>query len=94
MRNAGTLRFLGLPVVSDGALQTFFDLERRADGAWSYYSLAKLATHLPKFLDPSRATLENRAVAIFRYVSGYPDTTEPPITPQEYSRASSAAAPR
>jgi hypothetical protein len=83
MRNVSTLRFLGLPVVSADQLQTFFDLERRPGGEWSYYSLAKLSTHLPEFLNPSRATLENRAVAIFRFVSGYPDTSEPPLAPTE-----------
>ncbi len=83
MRNVSTLSFLGVSLVSKDQLQTFFDLERQPDGTWSYYSLAKLATHLPAFLEPSPATLENRAVAIFRFVADYRADTEPPIARNE-----------
>jgi hypothetical protein len=83
MRNVSGLGFLGMPLVSEDALQTFFDLARNPDGTWSYYSLARLATHLPGFLEPSEATLENRAVAIFRFVAGYRDDIEPPIARNE-----------
>lgn len=81
VENAGPISWLLLPLFDPGGHQFLYYFEREAPGRWRYYSLARarLKWSFP-FLGPVESYI-NRAVAVFRHLTGIPTDREPPPAP-------------
>jgi len=75
--NSSTIRFLGLPFFQPGQIQSICFLDRESQDVWRYYSIARMARQA-SLLVGHDASLINRAVAVFRHLSGIPADREPP----------------
>jgi hypothetical protein len=75
--NTTALRFLGMPIVAPGEVQSVTFLDRESKDAWRYYSLARTGKNA-SLLPGHDASLINRAVAVFRYLAAIPADREPP----------------
>jgi Family of unknown function (DUF6675) len=76
--NVTPLRWLFLPLVAAGNIQTSYFLERETGDTWRLYSLTRVLYVLPLFdyLVPS-ASYINRAVAFYRHFAGIPPDRDP-----------------
>jgi hypothetical protein len=80
--NALPVTLLGLAVIGAGGIRTRASLEREPAGElWRYFSLTRLVSNLPAFLEPPDAALVNRAVAMFRHLARLPTDGAPPVAP-------------
>jgi hypothetical protein len=68
--NQGTIKYLGLPILSAGEIQSVTFLDREGDGVWRYYSIARTGKGASLLTGGHEASLINRAAAQFRYVAG------------------------
>jgi hypothetical protein len=79
--NAGTVRYLLIPVFQPGDAQSVYFFERESAQIWRYYSLARTSAGAGAFAALAgghEASLINRAVALYRYFAGIPTDQEPP----------------
>jgi hypothetical protein len=78
--NVTPLRWLFLPLIASGNMQTSYFLERESDGAWRLYSLTRVLYALPLLAYfGQNASYINRAVAFYRHFVGIPsDHNTPP----------------
>ena len=74
--NISGLGVLGWTMVDPGGQQARLWIASDRHGGWTYYAISRLGAGLPFGL--SRASLINRAVALFRYAAGIPTDLEPP----------------
>jgi hypothetical protein len=76
--NVTPLKKMMVTLFEPGGMQTVYIIERRAPGAWNFYSLTR--TRLASALLPvgSEASYINRAAAFYRHVAGIPTDQEPP----------------
>lgn len=77
--NLTPLTFLGLPLIPVDGQEARLWIEAEAPGRFRYYALSRLSGRLPFGL--ARASLVNRAVALFRHAAGVPTDREPPAAP-------------
>jgi hypothetical protein len=77
--NVTPMRALFVTVAAPGDIQTFYDLRRGSNGAWLFYSLTRIS-NVPPLLTYAvhGESYVNRAVAMFRYLSGVPTDRDPP----------------
>ncbi len=76
--NAGTIRFLFLPLFHPGDVQALYVLDRQADGSALFYSLTRIGMGASSLAAGHAASLVNRAMAMYRYLAGIPTDQEPP----------------
>ncbi len=78
--NVSPMKALFVTIAGPGDIQTYYDLRRGADGAWLFYSLTRIA-NVPSILTYAIRgdSYINRAVAMFRYLSGVPTDRDPAI---------------
>ena len=78
--NISAAKMLGLTVLPKGAAHTSLFVQRDHEG-WFLYSISRIASSLPGWLMPSKASHINRATALYRYLLGIKTDLEPPAAP-------------
>lgn len=73
MENASPIRFLGIPVMAAGATQYMLNFRQLTDNHWGYHGQAGVKRGLHELLPGRKASLANRAAAVFYYFAATPD---------------------
>jgi hypothetical protein len=76
--NASAIRYLLVPVLHTGDLQSVYFLDRESGDNWRYYSIVRTGKSASRLLAGNGSSAINRTVAAYRHIVGIPDTTEPP----------------
>ncbi|MDT7953178.1 MAG: DUF6675 family protein [Acetobacteraceae bacterium] len=76
--NAGTIRYLFVPLFSPGELQTLYVLDRQSEGMWAYTSLTRTLPGASSLTDGHTDSGVNRAVAMYRHIAGIASDQDPP----------------
>jgi hypothetical protein len=79
--NAGTVRYLLMPVFPSGGIQSITFLDRESRDVWRYYSIMRTSRNTSWLATGNEASSINRAVAFYRYLAGIPTDKEPPAAP-------------
>ncbi len=81
VENTGSISWLLLPLFDPGGHQFLYYLEREEGDRWRYYSLARARVKWSfAFLGAVQSYI-NRAVAVYRHLTGIPTDREPPPAP-------------
>jgi hypothetical protein len=78
VENASTMRFLHIPILHPGDMQSIYFLDRESDDVWRYYSIARTGRGASHLIAGNESSAVNRTVAFFRYFVGIPTDQEPP----------------
>jgi hypothetical protein len=78
IENVGAIRYLLIPILRSGDLQSVYFLDRESDGTWRYYSIVRTGKNASRLIAGNDSSAINRAVAVYRHLVDIPDTTEPP----------------
>jgi hypothetical protein len=70
-----------LRLFAPGDLHSLYVLEKLSPGVWGYYSLSGMREGATALLGSDRASLINRANAIYRHIADMPTDAEPPAAP-------------
>jgi hypothetical protein len=75
--NVTPVRWWALTLYKPGDLRTFYFLDQRSPGIWSYYSLTRIGGGRWLMTGHENSYI-NRVVALYRYIAGIPTDLEPP----------------
>lgn len=78
IRNQRAVQPLAHPKISAGGYRHLFIFEQEANGVWRYFGMTGLRGSGGAVITWIRGSYLNRAIALFRYVSGVPMEKEPP----------------
>ena len=78
VENVSTMRYLFVPVLSPGEMQSIYFLDRESDNAWRYYSIVRTGKNANSRIAGNGSSAVNRAVAFYRHMVGIPTDQEPP----------------
>jgi hypothetical protein len=82
IENTSPVKLLLFSVYGSGDLKTTYFLDRVGKGLWSYYSLSSVReTEIGGLGGNHDASYINRAVALYRHVTGVPTDQNPPLAP-------------
>ncbi|SRR5258706_3278228 len=80
--NVTPLRWMFFTFAAPGNVQTWYFIDREADGSWRFYSLTRVLYASSFFVRlVSGESYMNRAVAMYRHLAGIPTDREPPNGP-------------
>jgi len=80
--NVGSIRYLLVPMLHAGDLQSVYFLDRESGDTWRYYSIVRTGKNANRLIGGNDSSAINRAVAVYRHLVGIPDNTEPPAARQ------------
>jgi len=78
IQNVSTMRYLFIPILHPGEVQSIYFLDRESDGVWRYYSIVRTGRGANRRLMGNESSSINRAVAFYRHLAGIPTDQEPP----------------
>ena len=78
IENVSTMRYLFIPVLHPGEIQSIYFLDRESDDVWRFYSLVRTGKDANRLIAGNESSAINRAVAFYRYLVGVPTALEPP----------------
>jgi hypothetical protein len=78
IENVGSIRYLLVPMLHAGDLQSIYFLDRESRGSWRYYSMVRTGKNANRLIGGNDSSAINRAVAVYRHLVGIPDNAEPP----------------
>jgi hypothetical protein len=78
VENVSTMRYLLIPILHPGDLQSMYFLDRESDSVWRYYSIVRTGKNANGVIAGNESSSVNRAVAFYRHMVGIPATQEPP----------------
>jgi len=78
VENVSTMRYLFIPVLQPGEIQSLYFLDRESENVWRYYSIVRTGKNANGLIMGNEASAVNRAVAFYRYLVGIPADQEPP----------------
>jgi hypothetical protein len=78
IENVGSIRYLLVPMLHAGDLQSFYFMDRESGDTWRYYSIVRTGKNANRLIGGNDSSAINRAVAVYRHLVGIPDNTEPP----------------
>lgn len=78
IENVSTMRYLFIPVLHPGEMQSIYFLDRESDDVWRFYSLVRTGKDANRLIAGNESSAINRAVAFYRYLVGVPTALEPP----------------
>jgi hypothetical protein len=78
VENISTMRYLFLPVLPPGEMQSIYFLDRESENVWRYYSIARTGVNASGLVTANESSAINRAVAFYRHLAGIPGDQEPP----------------
>jgi hypothetical protein len=79
--NTGTIRYLLLPMIRPGGMQSITFLERDSQDVLRYYGLARTSRNASPLAAGYKVSSINRAMAFYRHQAGIPADKEPPAAP-------------
>jgi hypothetical protein len=82
IENVGSIRYLLVPMLHAGDLQSVYFLDRESGDTWRYYSIVRTGKNANRLIGGNDSSAINRAVAVYRHLLGIPDNTEPPAARQ------------
>jgi hypothetical protein len=78
VENVSTMRYLFIPILHPGEMQSIGFLDRESDNVWRYYSIVRTGKNANRLIAGNEPSSINRAVAFYRYLVGIPTGQEPP----------------
>jgi hypothetical protein len=78
VENVSTMRYLLIPILHPGEMQSIYFLDRESDNVWRYYSIVRTGKNANRLIAGNESSSVNRAVAFYRYLVGIPTGQEPP----------------
>lgn len=78
VENVSTIRYLFIPVLQPGEMQSLYFLDRESEGVWRYYSIVRTGQNANRLIAGNESSSINRAVAFYRRLVGIPTDQEPP----------------
>jgi hypothetical protein len=78
VENVNTMRYLFVPVLNPGEMQSVYFLERESDSVWRYYGIMRTGKNANHWIAGNASSAINRAVAFYRSLAGIPGEQEPP----------------
>lgn len=79
MANTAPVKWMFSRIIESGDYEFYYLLEREDASTWRYYNVTRLVGGGMAMAFLPDESFVNRAVAIFRYISGYATDTEPPV---------------
>jgi hypothetical protein len=78
IENVSTMRYLLIPILRPGEMQSIYFLDRESDNVWRYYSIVRTGRNANRLIARNESSSVNRAVAFYRSLVGIPSDQEPP----------------
>jgi Family of unknown function (DUF6675) len=78
VENVSTMRYLHIPILHPGEMQSIYFLDRESNSVWRYYSMVRTGKNANRLIAGNESSSVNRAVAFYRYLVGIPTDREPP----------------
>jgi hypothetical protein len=78
VENITTMRYLLMPILHPGEMQSIYFLDRESDNVWRYYSIMRIGKNANRLIAGNESSTVNRAVAFYRHLVGIPTGQEPP----------------
>jgi hypothetical protein len=78
VENVSTIRYLFIPVLRPGEMQSIYFLNRESERAWLFYGMVRTSKNANKRIAANESSSINRAVAFYRFIVGIPTDQEPP----------------
>jgi hypothetical protein len=78
VENVSTMRYLFIPILQPGEMQSTYFLDRESDNVWRCYSIVRVGKNANRLIAGNESSAINRAVAFFRHLVGIPTDQEPP----------------
>jgi hypothetical protein len=78
VENVSTMRYLLVPILHAGEMQSIYFMDRESDSVWRYYNIVRTGKNANRLLAGNESSSINRAVAFYRYLVGIPTDQEPP----------------
>ncbi len=78
VENVTTMRYLLIPILHPGEMQSIYFLDRESDNVWRYYSIVRIGKNANRLIAGNESSAVNRAVAFYRHLVGIPTDQEPP----------------
>jgi hypothetical protein len=78
VENITTMRYLLIPILHPGEMQSIYFLDRESDNVWRYYSIVRIGKKANRLIAGNKSSTVNRAVAFYRHLVGIPTGQEPP----------------
>jgi hypothetical protein len=78
VENVSTMRYLFIPLLHAGEMQSIYFLNRESDNVWRYYSIVRTGKNANRLIGGNESSSINRAVAFYRHMVGIPTGQEPP----------------
>ena len=79
VENVSTTRYLFIPILHPGEMQSIYFLDRESDNVWRYYSIVRIGKNANRLIAGNESSTVNRAVAFYRHLVGIPTSQEPPV---------------
>jgi hypothetical protein len=78
IENVSTMRYLFIPILHPGEIQSIYFLDRESENVWRYYGIVRTGKNANRLLAGNGSSSVNRAVAFYRQLVGIPTGQEPP----------------
>jgi hypothetical protein len=78
VENVSTMRYLFMPLLHPGEMQSIYFLDRESENVWRYYSIMRTGKNANGRIAGNESSAVNRAVAFYRHLAGIPTDQEPP----------------
>jgi hypothetical protein len=78
VENISTMRYLFIPILHPGEMQSICFLDRESDNVWRYYSIVRTGKSASRLIAGNGPSAINRAVAFYRHLVGITTDQEPP----------------
>jgi hypothetical protein len=78
VENVSTMRYLFIPILHPGEMQSIYFLDRESGNVWRFFSMVRTGQNANGRIAGNESSAINRAVAFYRYLVGIPAAQEPP----------------
>ena len=78
VENVSTMRYLFIPFLHPGEMQSIYFLDRESENVWRCYSMVRTGQNATRLILGNESSAINRAVAFYRSLVGIPTGQEPP----------------
>jgi hypothetical protein len=78
IENVSTMRYMLVPILHPGEMQSIYFLDREPDDVWRFYSIVRTGQNANRLIAGNESSAINRAVALYRHFAGVPTDQEPP----------------
>jgi hypothetical protein len=80
VENVSTMRYLFIPLLHPGEMQSIYFLDRESENVWRCYSMVRTGQNANRLFLGNESSAINRAVAFYRSLVGIPTSQEPPAS--------------